>query len=76
MPPLHMLHAGKVKTPLQVRASSNLGFEQSESIFRAIGSANSYFIWDGVVLLTQVSEWALRDSNPRPAECKSAALTN
>jgi len=20
--------------------------------------------------------WALRDSNPRPAECKSAALTN
>ena len=22
------------------------------------------------------NEWALRDSNPRPAECKSAALTN
>jgi hypothetical protein len=24
----------------------------------------------------QVNQWALRDSNPRPAGCKPAALTN
>ena len=53
---------------------TNEGYFEGKCEFRSLSfrvKSNNHLTSDWWAL-----RWALRDSNPRPAECKSAALTN